>query len=68
MQNAKIVKYSFQVKKKQCYRMNGQRVLTVIVSAISATLEDRGRLLWLVTRACQNTKATVLSYLFLIDK
>ena len=40
----------------------GVRVLTVIVNAKLAATVDRGRFPWLVTRACQNTTAT-LSFL-----
>ena len=43
----------------QFYRVNGFRVLTVIVSAKRAASDDKGRHSWLVTRACQNIKATL---------
>ena len=48
--------------------MNVVRVLTVVVSAKRAERPDRGRLCLFVTKACQNTMATFISYLFLIDK
>ena len=56
-----IRSYSYQMKKQvyQCFD---------IVSAKRAATVDRGRLRWLVMRACQNTNADMLSYLFLIDK
>ena len=65
----KKVKYSllFVSGKKQFYRMNGVRVLTVIDSANRAASVDRVRLF--VTGAFQNTHAIFyLSCLFVIDK